>query len=346
MRWPFAYLTVPFLAVHCSAPANTTTFEEGVGGVSSGDATSATSGGSNAGGSSAATVGAGGSSGGNDVTVTANTSSSTSPGGGTGGSAGSTTGMSAGGSGGGADSTTSGTGGNGGTGANGGMGGVGTTAGSGATGGVGGLGTTGGSGGVGGSAAMGGTGGSDCIATEEVCDGEDNDCNESADEDDVCPEGCVGASFESHGYMFCDRPRFNQGGDDQPARSWDQAMLYCTLRDFNLALIESPEENAFIYKTLVRLNVSGDVWMGATDQDEEELWTWAVGESPNDWIPFYDQQEGEPIDEAFNDWREGEPNDDGGEDCGIFEDLGGDEWAWDDRDCEAEHDLFVCESLD
>jgi len=344
MRWPFAYLTVPLLVLHCSAPANTTTFEEGVGGASSGEATSsATSGGSNAGGSSAATMGAGGSAGGNDVSLTANTSSSTSQGDGTGGSAGSTTGMGAGGSGGGTDSTTSGTGGNGGT------GGVGTAAGSGATGGTGGaggVGTTEGSGGVGGSAATGGTGGSECTPTEEVCDGQDNDCNDSADEGDVCPDGCVGASFESHGYMFCDRPRFNQGGDDQPARSWDQAMLYCTLRDFNLISIESEEENAFIYKTLVRLEVSGDVWIGATDQDEEELWTWAVGESTNDWIPFYDQREGEPIDDAFNDWRDGEPNDDGGEDCGILEDLGGDEWAWDDRDCETEFDLFVCETLD
>lgn len=219
---------------------------------------------------------------------------------------------------------------------------VGGSGGGAATGGNGGAGGTEAAGGMGGNA---GTGGASCTPTDEVCDGADNDCDDDVDEGGTCPEGCVGANFEKHRYLFCDRPRAS-AGNSQPARSWRQAMQYCQNRDLNLALIESDEENAFIYETLVRLDLGGDVWMGATDQEDEELWSWAVGDDSDDWIPFYDQADHEPIDDAFNDWRSGEPNDDGGEDCGIFEDLGGDEWAWDDRDCQTQFELFVCESLD
>ncbi len=272
---------------------------------------------------------------GSGATLTTETSSSTSPGG-LGGSAGAPPGSDTGGSGAGGDSTTTASGGSSTT------NNVGGDAGNGATGGSA---TTNDAGGAGGTGASGGTGGASCTPTEEVCDGEDNDCNESVDEEDVCPEGCLGASFDARSYLFCDRPRVS-GGNSGSARSWQQAMQYCQNRDLNLALIESEEENAFIYKTLLHLELGGDVWMGATDQEDEDLWSWALGDDPDDWIPFYDQFDEEPIDDAFNDWREGEPNDDGGEDCGIFEDLGGDEWAWDDRDCQTQFDLFVCESVD
>lgn len=332
MRWPLTYLTLPFLAVHCSAPPHSATFEEsGANSTATISATATT----NGSGGSAVTTGAGADSG-EGATLTANNSSSTSQGG-MGGSAGAPAGSGIGGDGAGGDTnTTAATGGSGTSGSVGGNGGNGATGGSAATGGNGGTGASGGSG---------GTGGASCTPAEEVCDGADNDCNESADEDDVCPEGCVGASFEGHSYLFCDRPRVT-GGNNEPARSWQQAMQYCSNRDLNLTLIESEDENSFIYKTLLSLELGGDVWMGATDQEDEGVWTWAAGEEPDDWIPFYDEDEAEPIDDAFNDWREGEPNDDGGEDCGIFEDLGSDEWAWDDRSCQTQFDGFVCESLD
>lgn len=288
-------------------------------------------------------MGTGGGSG-DGGSVSGNTTTSTAVGG-MGGSMSATAATGTGGGGTAGDTTSGGTGGSG---ATGGVGGSGTTGESGASAGgmsgTGGGAGTGASGGVGASGGTGGSGGTSCTPTEEICDGQDNDCNDRVDEEDVCPDGCVGASFASHSYLFCDRPRAG-GGNSEPARSWQQAMQYCSNRDLNLTLIESKEENAFIYETLVHLELRGDVWMGATDQDDEELWTWALGDDSDDWIPFYDQDEEEPIDGAFNDWRDGEPNDDGGEDCGIFEDLGGDEWAWDDRSCQTQFDLFVCESM-
>lgn len=271
------------------------------------------------------------------VALTTSASSSTSLGA-VGGSAGAPPGT--GGEGAGSGSTTAAAGGSGaagGTGGDGGNGAVGASS-------TGGGGSTSGGGSTASDGSTGGSGGTTCAPSEEVCDGVDNDCDDVPDEGQVCPDGCVGASFESHSYLFCDRPR--PSGGSEPSRSWSQAMQFCLVRGLNLTLIESEAENDFIYETLVRLELSGDVWMGATDQEDEGFWTWADGESSDDWIPFYDQYDEEPIDGAFNDWRPGEPNDDGSEDCGIFEDLGGDERAWDDRSCQRDYDLFVCEALD
>lgn len=312
MRWPLAGVTVSFLGLACSAPEESAIFEDaatvGAGGVSSADATTSTTTGSNEGGAGAeASDTAGGTSTGDgSVGDTATTS------------AGGSTSTSVGGSG-------SGT----------------TQGGAGGTGGTGGTASSSSSSSSGGVA---GSGGGGCVETEEVCDGADNDCDGDVD-DDACPSNCVGARFEEHTYLFCDRP--GVVGNNEAERSWQQAMQFCENRaGFRLTLVETEEENAFIYQTLVRLDVSGDVWMGATDQEDEGWWTWAASEDPDDWVAFYDEEAHEPIANAFNDWREGEPNDDGYEDCGVFEDLGSDEWAWDDRNCQNEYDLFVCESSD
>jgi len=154
----------------------------------------------------------------------------------------------------------------------------------------------------------------------------------------------VGASFEKHTYLFCDRP--GVVGNSEPSRSWQQAMQFCGNRGFLLTWVETEAENAFLYKTLLRHDLRGDVWIGATDQDEEGWWTWATDGDAEEWVAFYDADAGEPIANAFNDWRGDEPNNDGGEDCGILDELDGDEWAWDDRDCQQEFALFVCESTD
>ncbi len=201
---------------------------------------------------------------------------------------------------------------------------------------------TGGSGGTTteGSGSTGGTGG--CSVTEERCDGADNDCDDEVDEGDVCPDGCFAEQLEGRAYLFCDRPS-GAMSNTRRSRDWQQAMQFCLNRDQVLAVVESEDENAFIYRALNSLSGSGDVWMGATDQEDEELWSWAVSLDPESWVPFYDADSEEPIDDAFNDWREGEPNDMGGEDCGIFEDMGSGEWLWDDRACDTEFDRLVCE---
>ena len=75
-----------------------------------------------------------------------------------------------------------------------------------------------------------------------------------------------------------------------------------------------------------------DVWIGATDEDSEDDFTWSTGEA------F-----------VFDHWRLGEPNDGGnGEDCAVMEgdnNILGEGCLWDDRDCGDGGDSFpyLCE---
>lgn len=205
---------------------------------------------------------------------------------------------------------------------------------------AGGSGTGGDSGGTAGAGA-GGSGG--CSVSDEICDGLDNDCDEDTDEDDVCPTGCFGDTYQGSTYLFCDRPPGQSGFDSRPARSWQQAMQYCLARDQVLVNIQTSAESDFVYAGLDELGGSGDIWMGATDQEQEDLWSWALGMNTTSWEVFYDDDSEMVVDDAFIDWRSGEPNDQGSEDCGVIEvqEEGG--YLWDDRSCQTTFDRFVCE---
>src|SRR5690606_28199917 len=115
-----------------------------------------------------------------------------------------------------------------------------------------------------------------------------NDCDDVVDEGEACPNDCIGASFDGHAYIFCVRPEGQQG--NTPERSWAWAARFCSTRDQVLPRIDSAEENAFIYEQLNAMDGSGDVWMGATDQEDEGLWVWAQ-EDNDEGVPFYDAEE-------------------------------------------------------
>lgn len=235
--------------------------------------------------------------------------------------------------------TSAGSGGTGGGAA--GTGGSGGSLGSGGDGGGTGGGASGGSGGSGGNAGSGGT--DSCSPSDERCDGVDNDCDDDVDEDDVCPTGCFGDTYQGHAYVFCDRPPGQNSLNNRPARNWQQAMQYCLDRDQVLVSLQTSDESDFVYSGLDELNGSGDIWMGATDQDDEDLWSWALGMSVASWEPFYDDNSEMVVGDAFVDWRSGEPNDQGGEDCGVIEVQDGGGYLWDDRSCTTDFDRFVCE---
>jgi hypothetical protein len=131
--------------------------------------------------------------------------------------------------------------------------------------------------------------------------------------------------------------------DNRGPRTWQQAMQFCLNREQVLVNIQTSDENDFVHAGLDELGGSGDIWMGATDQDEEDLWSWALGMSAANWEPFYDDESEMAIDGAFVDWRSGEPNDDGSEDCGVLEVQEDDGYLWDDRACTTDFDRLVCE---
>lgn len=177
-----------------------------------------------------------------------------------------------------------------------------------------------------------------CVPEEERCDGIDNDCENGIDDGNVCPDECVGAHFEGHDYLFCPE---ESSGPLGGGRTWAQARMYCVMQDKVLVHLETEAEAKFVYAELAKLDLGLDAWMGATDRVEDE-WSWE-GATMLDSVLFYDADSEMVVDGFFVDWREGEPNDDGGEDCGVIEDQGEGTYLWDDRACNEEQELFVCE---
>jgi tetratricopeptide (TPR) repeat protein len=72
------------------------------------------------------------------------------------------------------------------------------------------------------------------------------------------------------------------------ARTWHEARNYCALQGGYLATIQTATENEFIYQLT---GGNSSVWLGATDEAEEGVWSWVTGE------PW-----------TYKNWAEGEPN--------------------------------------
>ena len=221
------------------------------------------------------------------------------------------------------------------------------TDGSGGSGGSGGsAGVAGASGGSGGSTGGGAGAGGDSSCTppaDEICDGVDNDCNASVD-DDACPASCQGLQIDGQSYMFCDDPVSLSAASEQ-----------CSAQGMRLAWIESADENAALVKALAPLaspdpndtqgpGLDPGVRIGATDRDEEGDWRWIDG------FEFWEGGRfGEPVDDAFANWGIGRPNNgggmDGGEQCAVLLVRDGSDGLagkWNDVRCDQPHP-FVCE---
>lgn len=71
-------------------------------------------------------------------------------------------------------------------------------------------------------------------------------------------------------------------------RTWHEARNYCALQGGYLATIQTATENEFVYQLT---GGNSNVWLGATDEAEEGVWSWVTGE------PW-----------TYKNWAEGEPN--------------------------------------
>ena len=81
-------------------------------------------------------------------------------------------------------------------------------------------------------------------------------------------------TFENHSYYI-----FDNG-----CESWNEAKKYCESRGGYLAVINSPEENEFLYNYMLDIGYD-EVFFGYTDQDQEGKWKWVAGKSSDytDW---------------------------------------------------------------
>lgn len=65
---------------------------------------------------------------------------------------------------------------------------------------------------------------------------------------------------------------------DEQLNSWDNCETFCEARSGHLAVIESQQENAFLYQYL-RDSEYHLAFFGYSDQREEENWEWVAGSS-------------------------------------------------------------------
>ena len=236
--------------------------------------------------------------------------------------------------------------------------GLGGASGAGATGGSGGGsgGSTGGSDNAGGApeagatgeAGSGGSAGSGCVRETELCDGIDNDCDDSVDEGSVCPDSCTARRSPSDGhlYLLCisTDPDDAIAGDDASARCGDIGTELGLELPFGLVWLESSEENELVKEWIVDAAPSDAVvWIGANDEAEENIWVWGRRTGAVQFFTGDSSGGGTPYMDRFNDWGSGQPDaqDGSSADCAAFDSAVG--WHWNDRSCAREEVGYMCE---
>ncbi|XP_022611435.1 CD209 antigen-like protein C [Seriola dumerili] len=104
-------------------------------------------------------------------------------------------------------------------------------------------------------------------------------------------------------------------------KAWDQSREECLKEGADLVIINSEEEQQF----LIKLNKR--VWIGLTDQDEENVWKWVDGTTP-----------------ATSYWQSLQPDNAGNEDCVEIRNTDSETLLkWNDLPCSYEN-YWVCEA--
>jgi len=153
------------------------------------------------------------------------------------------------------------------------------------------------------------------------CDGRDQNCKDGT-ADEHCPEGCKGAGFGNHGYMFC-LYNSNRG----------EARAVCERNGLYLASIESNLENAWVRATARGVGIE-TAWLGARDTVAEGTWLWIDGRQ------FWQgNAAGAPVAGRYAAWFSGQPNNEGGaKDCLLMRTDG----LWESIECSEPQSGFVC----
>jgi Lectin C-type domain len=188
------------------------------------------------------------------------------------------------------------------------------------TSGMGGSTPTGGTVAQGGNSAQGGT--SACKPQTEICNGRDDDCNQTIDNEAGCPFPV--RYFEKHAYLLVPM-----------ALTWNDAAAFCRDRGYILIVLNEEKEEDWFFGQLTELRRSSEVaqmpwWLGYTDAEQEGTWVASDGSiiEYTNWLP------GKPN----NKDKDGLP-----ENCGSLESPPAGP-AWNDVGCTTIQTPFACES--
>ncbi len=117
--------------------------------------------------------------------------------------------------------------------------------------------------------------------------------------------------------IACTGKRFTVGQSDyclQGPATWGDAQKQCVKDGGELAMMDSAEENAALFRALGAKVPAGNLWVGLTDEAVEGQFQWVSGD---------------PVEAVL--WRPGEPNNSGGnEDCTEWIPSDG---LWNDVEC-------------
>ena len=104
-------------------------------------------------------------------------------------------------------------------------------------------------------------------AALELCNGRDDDCDGVVDNGAAC--GCTHGTFGDRAFQFC-----------QTTLNFQQAESACVGMDYNLAHVEGPGDNAYLYATAVTIQ-NQRWWIGLHDKDVEDTFEWNDGSTSN-----------------------------------------------------------------
>jgi hypothetical protein len=167
-----------------------------------------------------------------------------------------------------------------------------------------------------------------CVASPEVCNGRDDDCNDVID-DFACDDGCSGfvLTDPEHGYMMC-------AGNPRHA-NWYNAQTACDNQGEELVQIDSAAENDALSARIRTLTSDPAFYIGGSDAAKEGDWHWVGGDA------FWKGNgNGSAVDDAFEAWDPANPDNQTNQDCAVLKPA---EKSWDDRTCSDIY-AYICEA--
>ena len=150
--------------------------------------------------------------------------------------------------------------------------------------------------------------------TMETCNGLDDDCDGTIDDDAGCEadSGCTLVRRMGHPYLLC-----------TSGTGWTSAAEACAMLGYHLVVIDGAAEQGFV-QTETSMESSGEWWIGLSDEDGDGNY------EDDEWV------EGSS---SYRNWDSGNP--DHTDQCVML--VNGDAGQWDDKGCGGSKQ-YVCEA--